>query len=145
MGVARQVAEQAYAAMAAHDLRALTDLCAPTCELTEPGVHLRGPEQIGPYLQAYFTAFPDMQVEVQSMLETGDRVAAEVRFTGTHTGPLAGPGGELPPSGKRIDMQAADFLTVSGGQITSWRVYIDMGTFMGQLGLGPAPSHAAPA
>ena len=68
-----------------------------------------------------------------------------MRFTGTHTGPLVGPGGQLPPSGKRIDLQAADFLTVSNGQITSWHVYFDTGTFMGQLGLSPAPSQAAPA
>ena len=145
MEASRHVAERAYAAMAAHDLRALTELCAPDCELTEPGVHLRGPEQIGPYMQAYFTAFPDMLVEVQSMLATDDKVATEVRFSGTHTGPLAMPGGELPPSGQRMDMQAADFITVSNGQIRSWRVYIDMGTFMRQLGIAPAASPAVPA
>jgi hypothetical protein len=57
-------------------------------------------------------------------------VAAEVRFIGTHTGPLARPGGELPLSGKHIDMQAADVLTASGGADHLWRVYIRMGTVM---------------
>jgi predicted ester cyclase len=86
-----------------------------------------------------------MQIEVQSLFETDDKVAAEVRFSGTHTGPLAMPGGELPPSGKRIEMPAADFITVANGQITAWRVYIDMGTFMRQLGLSPEPAQTAPA
>jgi steroid delta-isomerase-like uncharacterized protein len=145
MGVSRQVAERAYAVMAAYDVPGLMALCAPECEFTEAGETLRGPEQIGPYLQAYFTAFPDMRLDVLKMVEEGDSVVAEVRFTGTHTGPLAMPGGELPPTGKRIDMQTADCLTVHGGQITSWRVYLDSADFMRQLGLMPEPTQAVSA
>ena len=131
--------------MAAHDISALMQLCGPSCELHEAGMVMRGPEQIGPYLQAYFTAFPDMRLDVRSLLEDGDNVAAEVRFTGTQTGVLAMPGGEPPPSGRKMDMQAADFITVSDGKITSWRVYIDMGEFMRQLGLAPSPSETVAA
>jgi steroid delta-isomerase-like uncharacterized protein len=144
MGASRQVVEQVYAALAAHDLHALNTLCAPTCELTEPGVHMRGPEQIAGYLQTFITAFPDVKIEPQTMLEVDDMVAAEIRFTGTHTGPLAGPGGELPPTGRRVDLPGADFLTVSNGQVTAWRVYYDAGTLMAQLGLSPAPPQGAP-
>jgi steroid delta-isomerase-like uncharacterized protein len=145
MGVSRDVAERAYAAMAAYDVAACMALCAPDCELLEAGMSFRGPEQIGPYLQAYFTAFPDMRLDVVKMIEEGDSVVAEVHFTGTQTGPLAMPGGELPPSGRRIDLQSADCITVQGGRITSWRVYIDMATFMGQLGLMPEPTSAVTA
>ena len=42
-------------------------------------------------------------------------------------------------------MPAVDVIAVSSGQITAWRVYIDMGTFLRQLGLSPEPAQAAPA
>jgi steroid delta-isomerase-like uncharacterized protein len=145
MGASRQIAEQLYAAVATHDSRALSELCAPTCEMIEPGVHLNSGDQIGSYMQTFFTAFPDLRIEVQSMLEEDDAVATEVRFIGTHTGPLAGPGGELPPTGKEVDLVGADFLTVSNGKLTSWHVYYDTGAFMSQLGLSPLSSEVAPA
>jgi steroid delta-isomerase-like uncharacterized protein len=140
MGASRQVAEQLYAAIAAHDPHALDVLCAPGCNMIEPGVNLTGGGQISAYMQTFFTAFPDLRIEVESMVEVGDAVATEVRFVGTHTGPLAGPDGELPATGKRVDLPGADFMSVSNGKVTSWRVYYDTGTFMSQLGLGPAPS-----
>ena len=143
MGVSRDIAERAYAAMAAHDVAALTDLCAPSCEMVEAGMRFRGPEEIGPYLQAYITAFPDMGIEVRRMLEDGESIAAEVRFFGTQTGPMAMPQGELTPSGRRMDLETADFITTRDGKISSWRVYLDMMEFMQQLGLVPSPAEAA--
>ena len=140
MGASRQVTEQLYAAIAAHDARALHGLCAPGCEMIEPGVNLTGGDQISTYMQTFFTAFPDLRIEVESMLEVDDAVATEVRFIGTHTGPLAGPGGELPATGKPVDLPGADFIRVSNGKVSSWHVYYDAGTFMSQLGLGSAPS-----
>jgi len=145
MGTSRAIAEQAYAAMAAGDIDGLTKLCSPTCELYDLGLTLRGPEQIAAYLGAYFVAFPDMRVEVRKLLEDGGSVAAEVRFMGTQTGPLAMPTGEVPASGRRLDMDAADFLTIENQQITTWRVYLDSMTFMRQLGLLPEPAVGASA
>lgn len=145
MGVSRDVAERAYAAMAAYDVPGMMALCAQSCEFTEGGTRLRGPDQIGPYLRSYFTAFPDMRLDVRKIVEEGDSVVAEIRFTGTQTGPLAMPSGELPPSGKSIDLDSADCLTVQDGLITRWRVYIDMAEFMQQLGLMPTGHQAATA
>jgi steroid delta-isomerase-like uncharacterized protein len=143
MGTARTVAEQAYAAMEAGDLAGLASLCSANCELNEMGNAIRGPEQIQAYLSAYWAAFPDMRLEVRRLVEDGDSVATEVRFTGTHTGPLAMPTGELPPTGRKLDMDAADFLTIQDGQISNWRVYIDGMTFMRQLGVLPEPATAS--
>ena len=143
MATARAVAEQAYAAMQAGDIDALTKLCSPDCELYDIGLTLRGPGEIGRYLQTYFVAFPDMRVEVLRLLDAGTSVAAEVRFTGTQTGPLATPNGEVPAAGRKMDMPAVDFMTVENGQITTWRVYIDTMEFMRQLGLMPEPAQAA--
>lgn len=143
MGVSRTIAEQAYAAMAAGELDGMTKLCSPNCELHDLGMTMHGPEQIHAYMQAIFQAFPDMRIAVRRLVEDGNSVAAEVRFTGTHSGPLAMPSGEVPASGRSIDVEAADFLTIENQQITEWRVYLDSMIFMQQLGLIPEPAGAA--
>jgi len=64
--------------------------------------------------------------------------AAEVRFSGTHTGPLASPGGKIAPTGRPF---AFDYLHVSrlaGDQIASDHIYFDQLGFLNQLGLLPA-------
>jgi steroid delta-isomerase-like uncharacterized protein len=145
MATTREVAEQAYAAMQAGDIRKLTSLCAADCVLNDIGITLHGPEEIGQYLQAFFTAFPDITVEVRRLIVDGNSVAAEVRFAGTQTGPLPMPTGELPASGRRLDIEAADLITIENGQIATWRVYLDTMLFMTQLGLIPSPAAAATA
>lgn len=143
MATTRDVADKAYAAMAAGDIPGLTSLCASDCVLNDIGITLRGPEQIGQYLQSYFTAFPDLSIEVRRLIVDGNSVAAEVRFRGTQTGPLAMPTGELPASGRTMDIEAADLITVEDGKITTWRVYLDTVLFMTQLGLMPNAEPAA--
>ena len=145
MGSARNVVEQAYAAMRDGDVNALLKLCSSDCELVDMGMTMRGPDQIGAYLQAFVTAFPDINVQVRQLLEDGDAVAAEVRFTGTQTGALAMPTGELPASGRSIDLEAVDLFRTQDGQIKAWRVYMDSTRFMTQLGLMPEPAQATPA
>ncbi len=143
MDSARAIAEQAYAALATGDIAGMTKLCSPSCELHDLGQVLRGPEQIGAYMQGLLTAFPDMRITVRKLVADGDSVAAEVRFTGTHSGPMHMPTGEVPPTGRTIDVEAADFITVENGLVTSWRVYLDSMIFMRQLGLLPQPAAAS--
>jgi len=131
--------------MQAGEIARLMNLCSPDCVMNDIGITLRGPEQIGQYLQGYFTAFPDMSVAVRRLIVDGNSVAAEVHFAGTQTGPLAMPTGQLPASGRTIDIEAADFITIENGQISTWRVYLDTMLFMTQLGLMPNPAEAAAA
>ena len=42
-------------------------------------------------------------------------IAIELVITGTHTPPLAGPGGEVPPTGKPASLKAADVWRVQDG------------------------------
>jgi hypothetical protein len=45
-------------------------------------------------------------------------VIVEGRFTGTNTGPLPGPDGDLPASGNKVDLPFADFSRLSEGKVT---------------------------
>jgi ketosteroid isomerase-like protein len=119
MGLAREAAERVYAVIASGDIDALMRLCTSDCELVEAGQHLRGPDQIGPYLRVYFTALVDMRPEIRSMIESQDAVAAEIAFVATHSdGPDA--------SSHVEDVERADFITFRDGKIAQWHVYIDM-------------------
>ena len=61
-----------------------------------------------------------------------------VEFTGrgTHTGPLSGPSGVMPPTQKRVELQLCDVWEVNGGKLANLRSYFDTATLMSQLGVG---------
>jgi ketosteroid isomerase-like protein len=79
---------------------------------------------------------------VLTTVEAQDTVALELEITGTHTAPLAGPGGELSPTGREIRLRVANIWRVRDGRVTSYRVYFDQATFMAQLGLVPGAAGA---
>ena len=72
---------------------------------------------------------------VERIYEAGDTVIVEGRFTGTNTGPLEGPEGETPPSGRKVDLPFADFSRLSDGKIVEYRTYYDQVALLTQLGL----------
>jgi ketosteroid isomerase-like protein len=94
--------------------------------------HVAGPRR---ELQA---ALPDARLNLVSALAAGETVAVEGRFTGTFTAPLATPQGEVPPTGRTIDVPYADFFTVRDGRIIAHRVYYDQVQLGMALGLMPA-------
>ena len=50
------------------------------------------------------------------------------------------PQGEIPPTGKTIDLHFCDVFQVSGGKAIAHRLYFDNVEFLSQLGLMPAPA-----
>jgi steroid delta-isomerase-like uncharacterized protein len=80
-------------------------------------------------------AFPDMRMEVQDIIASGDRVAIRVRYTGTHTGDFMG----MPAAGKRVDVQLIDIMGMGDDGLVHehWGV-MDQMTLMQQLGAIPA-------
>jgi len=69
-----------------------------------------------------------------------DGAATEVVVTGTHTGPMLSPNGEIPPTGRRISLRSASVLQMKDGLIASEHVYLDQLEMKGQLGLTPTSS-----
>jgi steroid delta-isomerase-like uncharacterized protein len=89
--------------------------------------------------QGWKQAFPDVRGTIRNVVASGDTVAQEVTWEGTHTGPLEGPGGPLPPSGRRITIPATLWITFSGDQGKEVHHHLDVLTLLGQLGALPAP------
>jgi steroid delta-isomerase-like uncharacterized protein len=97
-----------------------------------------GPAGMRQFLEGWATAFPDSQVET-TLLIAGDQGAAiEFVGRGTHTGPLAGPAGDIPPTGRTVDVPFAQVLELRDGKIVRLRLYFDTATLLQQLGVLPA-------
>jgi steroid delta-isomerase-like uncharacterized protein len=84
------------------------------------------------YMNGLFSAFPDVSFEVgRAGLLAPDLAAAQWIMRGTNLGSMNG----LPPSGKRVELQGADFIRVADGKIRSVEGYFDSKAIPEQLGL----------
>jgi len=59
------------------------------------------------------SAFPDLHVVTEDLVEEGDRVALRWRAEGTHRGDLMG----LSPTGKRVALSFIEILRIARGKI----------------------------
>jgi ketosteroid isomerase-like protein len=87
------------------------------------------------YLGTFKRAMPDARAIVEKAVESGDTVAVEGRFTGTHTGPLATDDGDVQPTGAAVDLRFADVSQVRDGKIVAYHTYYDQLGLLTQLGL----------
>jgi ketosteroid isomerase-like protein len=55
----------------------------------------------------------------------------------THTGPLLTPAGEIPPTGRRVELQIAEVYRMREGKIALLHAYYDVATMLRQPGLMP--------
>jgi predicted ester cyclase len=79
-------------------------------------------------------AFPDLRMTPEDVLSSGDKVVARVRCTGTQQGEYMG----IPPTGKRVDVQAIDIVRFGDDGLAHehWGVF-DALKMMQQLGVVP--------
>ena len=98
---------------------------------------VKGPKEIVELFQDWKKAFPDATGKVTSALGSGNKVALEVIWKGTQTGPLGGPKGAIPPSGTQQVTPAALFFTFQGNKIKESHQYFDSMTLLQQIGALP--------
>jgi len=98
---------------------------------------LQGRDTILSALKGWKQAMPDVKGKVTGALESGNEVVLEVTWQGTQTGPLEGPSGTIPASGKRQTTPAAWILDFAGDQVKESRHYFDMVAFLQQIGAMP--------
>jgi steroid delta-isomerase-like uncharacterized protein len=98
---------------------------------------MRGKAATRPYLQGWFTAFPDMKSFAKNRVVCDDQVATEVEFTGTNRGPmqLSAASPAIPPTGRQIRGNGAYFLRVRDGKVVEIHTYPNVMGIMAQLGL----------
>jgi steroid delta-isomerase-like uncharacterized protein len=132
----RGIVERFYEAFGEGDLDAATAVFAEDVRVTDPDLGtVQGLTAMREYLDGLKIPLPDARAVVERVYEADDTVIVEGRFTGTNTGPLEGPDGELAPSGRKIDLPFADFSRLEGERIVEYRTYYDQVSLLAQLGL----------
>jgi steroid delta-isomerase-like uncharacterized protein len=118
---------------------AIDEILAPDCPIHGLGpAPLIGGAGFRVFHQAFGRAFPDLHLEVLSVVVGEDDVAVRFRSRGTHTGDTMGP-----PSGKPISVEGVTFARFRDGRaIEAWNLVDFLGMYQ-QLGwvaanVGPA-------
>lgn len=102
------------------------------------GMVLHGPEGLRQFLLLFSTAFPDSRGDVDIVLATEEKAVVEVILRGTHTGVLHSPAGDIPPSGRTIELRACEVFNMRNRKITRHATYYDALGLMQQLGVIPS-------
>lgn len=127
------VQREMFAAVGRGDMKALRDLLHPDYVYTpSDGIDRHGPDAGVAVAELYTTAFPDLTIEeVRSWSPSPDISIMEVRYAGTHTGPL----GDIPPTGRHATGRGCNVVEVRDGTIVSEHEYFDELAMLRQLGL----------
>ena len=122
----------------AGDLDGVMDLYAEDSVQLMPDGTFEGRSAIRDRLSQELAAFSDLAHRYISYVEGDDAFADEFVFVGTHTGPVVLPDGtEVPPTGKRVEVQGMELVRVRDGKIVADNLYYDNLAFAAQLGLLP--------
>ena len=135
-----RLVQQIYDAFNRRDFDIAANAVTDDCELVNMalGNTFRGKEGVKEFEQGWATAFPDGKVTITSIMATDDMVTVEYTGRGTHTGPLVGPAGTLPATGKPLVLHLCDVHKITNGKISSLHTYYDALGMLQQLGLASA-------
>ena len=95
---------------------------------------MRGPAGYLAIIGMMRSGFPDIQWTLEDTVAEADKVAARFTMRGTHQGAFFG----VPPTGKKIEVQAMNFYRFSSGQIVEEYGQPDLLGLMQQIGAIPS-------
>lgn len=96
---------------------------------TAPGP-IRGPEGVRQQLNTILSAFPDLRLEIEQIIASGDNVVTRVRVTGTHKGTFAG----IAPTSKAVTWGGCNVSEIRNGKVIRSRLYADNASILRQIG-----------
>ena len=129
----KSIIERHVQAFAAKDAEA--EPHGANAEMVAPGGQFDGRDQVLGFLGAFWEAFPDARLEIVRSIGEGSLVAAEGVFSGTHTGILRTPNGDVPPTDRKVKLRWMAMYEISGEELMSEHLYFDQSELMTQLGL----------
>ena len=134
-------AQQQIAALNAHDvdgyLSRIDDSYVGHSE-TSPGP-IRGREGVRQNLEMLLKAFPDLRVEIEQIITSGDFVVMRTRATGTHKGNFAG----IAPTNKSIVVHGCNVIEVRNGKAIKGTLYSENASLFQQIGVLSLPKATA--
>ncbi len=100
---------------------------------------IRGVEGVRQYIQSLLIAFPDLKIEAEQVIASGDTVVSRMRATGTHRGSYVG----IAPTNKSIVIEACSIIEIKNGKAIHSRMYADNVKLLQQLGVLSLPRATA--
>lgn len=135
----RGLVEEVVEAFNAHDLGRVAHWYAEDARHYQPNrtEPLRGRDDIREdYRKATWIPFPDFHFELDRAFGQGEWLCVQGVLTGTHEGPLEGPGGETTPAtGRSIEVAICLVVRVKSGKAVEVYEYNDQLSLLAQLGL----------
>lgn len=139
----REMFEKGTDAFNRHDIEAMGQLMTDDVRTRAPGVgEVRGRAAVKAFYRSWVDAFPDAKVEIKAVTCTDDLVVEEGVFTGTHRNTLHGPGGDIPPTGRKVRVDYIQVVRYRGDQMTAFNLLFDRLEMLEQLGLAPSQEAA---
>jgi steroid delta-isomerase-like uncharacterized protein len=112
-------------------------------QVVPTGQNLRGPDGLRQYGQGWATAFPDGRIEDTNVVASETGAVVEFIGRGTQTGPLSTPTGDIPPTGRAVEMRFCEIYDLRDGKVTGGRMYFDSATLLQQLGVAAGATAGA--
>jgi steroid delta-isomerase-like uncharacterized protein len=96
---------------------------------------VRGIKALIQLISANWTAFPDLHCTIEELIAEGKNVVASCTVSGTNTGPLVGPLGPIPATGKKVTLKEIGIFRIEDDEIAEERCEYDELSLLEQLGL----------
>ena len=90
-------------------------------------------------LEGYFKGIPDLHLDIEQIITSGDQVVVRTHATGTHKGTFLG----IPATNKKIDVHGCNVIELRNGKAIRSRLYADNAKLLQQLGVLTLPKAMA--
>lgn len=100
---------------------------------------LVGLDALKEYYSNNHKSFPDFHMAINEMLVKGDKTVVVWTLSGTNTGPLHTPFGDMPATGKKVQFAGVAIDRFDEGKIVEEWVYFDVFDLLQQLGFALTP------
>lgn len=130
-----EIAERYLQAANAHDVDAMVALWRPGGTETFPtfGQSFRVPDEFVAHFGAFFDSIPDVAWKITSITANSEGAVVRSTMIGTHVGEYQG----LLGTGRRFEVETADFLQIADGKIVHNGVLFDGLAVLRELGVLP--------
>ena len=141
---AREAFERGTDTFNAHDIDGFAAVLADNVVFQAPGgMRGQGKPACVEFYGGWLSAFPDGHVEVHDIHFVDDVAVEEGTFSGTHNGVLHTPAGDIPPTGRPVNLDYIQVLHFRDGTHVSFNLMFDRLLMLEQLDLMPGATPAA--
>jgi steroid delta-isomerase-like uncharacterized protein len=137
----RQLVQEQFSAFNAHDVERYVkshanDYVWESDAFPQP---VRGHDELRQAIGMFFRGFPDLHLDIEQVITSGDNTVVRWRASGTHQGDFNG----IAPTNRKVNVRGCTVSEVKNGEITKSATYSDQLALLQQLGVSAAKAASA--